>query len=373
MKEFVYRFRPTKSLREFRELEDQVVYCASLAQLNDPMEGFKDMFWLGDKIVWANLLKHYLLCLDRVCIQFLLVGNRESLKPESMPVFDTENDLPSERYKDYFKAICIKFFGAQSVAEYLERLSALRRPVRRDELRCHLRALHFHALNSILETYKARGFMPESPGADAIREICTRIPANAEVFRFEEQYPEYSDSLDFMYVAAAAITTQFGLIGAIENPIDTVEKKNRNLILDAFLLRYIKMLEKIVHVDWHTACFSGDCASSTMWGHYADGHRGVCLKFATTEHGGTGCLNLYGITGWRLSRGEAESQPICGYGKYPLHKINYENAYPEIDFFRSLGRLRGVAVDWWYSDGAGNKSPCASDVYGDETEWRERY
>jgi hypothetical protein len=26
------------------------------------MEGFKDMFWLGDKIVWMNLLKHYLLC-----------------------------------------------------------------------------------------------------------------------------------------------------------------------------------------------------------------------------------------------------------------------------------------------------------------------
>lgn len=373
MKEFVYRFRPTKSLWEFNELENQVVYCASLAQLNDPMEGFKDMFWLGDKIVWANLLKHYLLCLDRVCIQFLLVGNREPLNPESMPAFDTENDLPSQRYKDYFKEICTKFFGAQSVAEYLERLSALKRPVRRDELGCHLRVLHFHALNSILEIYKAKDFMPDSPGVDVIREICTRIPADAGVFRFEEQYPEYSDSLDSIYVAITAITAQFALIGAIENPIDTVEKKNLNLIFEAFPLRYIKMLEKIVHVDWYTACFSGDCASSTMWGHYADGHRGVCLKFATTDPGETQCLSLYGITGWRFSRGDSESQPSYGYGKYPLHKIIYENAYPEIDFFRSLGRLRGIAVDWWYSDGDGNKSPCANDVYGDETEWRERY
>jgi len=230
MKKFVYRFRPTKSLWEFKELENQVVYCASLPELNDPMEGFKDMFWLGDKIVWTNLVKHYVLCLDRVCIQFLLVGDREVLKPESMPVFETENDLPSQRYKDYFEEIHAKFFGAPSVAEYLECLSALRRPVRRDELRYHLRVLHFHALNSIFETYRAKNFMPESPGAEAIREICTRIPAGAEVFRFEEQHPEYSDSLDSMYVAAAAIITQFALIDAAENPIDTVEKKNRNLI-----------------------------------------------------------------------------------------------------------------------------------------------
>jgi hypothetical protein len=48
-----------------------------------------------------------------------------------------------------------------------------------------------------------------------------------------------------------------------------VEKKNRNLILDAFPLRYIKMLEKIGHVDWHTAYFSGfsrcHCARENPW------------------------------------------------------------------------------------------------------------
>ena len=53
---------------------------------------------------------------------------------------------------------------------------------------------------------------------------------------------------------------------------------------------------------------------------------------------------LRGITGWRSSRADPAHEPICGPGKYQLHKIAYENAYPEIDFFRSLGRLRGVAA-----------------------------
>jgi len=42
MKEFVYRFRATKSLWEFKELENQDVYCASLGELNHPMEHY---FW----------------------------------------------------------------------------------------------------------------------------------------------------------------------------------------------------------------------------------------------------------------------------------------------------------------------------------------
>jgi hypothetical protein len=28
------------------------------------MEGYKDVYWTGDRIVWRNLLRHYLLCLS---------------------------------------------------------------------------------------------------------------------------------------------------------------------------------------------------------------------------------------------------------------------------------------------------------------------
>ena len=60
-----YRFRPTDALLDKRkELENQEIYFAPPEDLNDPMEGFKDLFWRGDEIVWRNFLKHYLLCLE---------------------------------------------------------------------------------------------------------------------------------------------------------------------------------------------------------------------------------------------------------------------------------------------------------------------
>ncbi len=63
----IYRFRSTESLLgdKFNELEQQVIYFASPDQLNDPMEGFRDIFWHGDQIVWASLFKHYVYCLHQ--------------------------------------------------------------------------------------------------------------------------------------------------------------------------------------------------------------------------------------------------------------------------------------------------------------------
>ena len=63
--EFFYRFRPTNALLgDRKELEKQEIYFARPDQLNDPMEGFKDVFWQGDRIVWTNLIKNYLLSLQ---------------------------------------------------------------------------------------------------------------------------------------------------------------------------------------------------------------------------------------------------------------------------------------------------------------------
>lgn len=63
MTEYFYRYRPIKAvLDEFHELENQEIYFSTTDELNDPMDGFKDLFWRGDEIVWRNFLKHYILC-----------------------------------------------------------------------------------------------------------------------------------------------------------------------------------------------------------------------------------------------------------------------------------------------------------------------
>ena len=59
MAEF-FRFRSIDALLgKFQELEKQTIYFASPEELNDPMEGLRDIVWDGDKIVWTNFFKHY--------------------------------------------------------------------------------------------------------------------------------------------------------------------------------------------------------------------------------------------------------------------------------------------------------------------------
>ena len=63
MTEF-YRFRSVEQLLgEYAELEHQTIFFAAMEDLNDPMEGFRDIVWSGDRIVWLNLFKDYVNCL----------------------------------------------------------------------------------------------------------------------------------------------------------------------------------------------------------------------------------------------------------------------------------------------------------------------
>lgn len=51
----MYRFRSVESLiGKYQELEKQQIYFASVDELNDPLEGTRQYFWKGDRIIWMN-------------------------------------------------------------------------------------------------------------------------------------------------------------------------------------------------------------------------------------------------------------------------------------------------------------------------------
>jgi hypothetical protein len=50
-----YRYRPAHAvLGKYEELAKQEIYFSPPEELNDPMEGYKDVFWSGDGIVWRT-------------------------------------------------------------------------------------------------------------------------------------------------------------------------------------------------------------------------------------------------------------------------------------------------------------------------------
>jgi hypothetical protein len=208
MTEYVYRFRSIASLfGEHQELENQEIYFSTLEQLNDPMEGFTDLFWSGDKIVWMNLIKHYLLCLDRACIQLIVFGNQQDIDLRSLPIFETEFYLRTQQYKDVYKKICDTFFATPAVPEYVQGLCSRKRPIRRDELCYHLSLLHCHALKAIFTTYKSIGMNIDARDGETFRELCEKAPVEPEIFDLEGTNLDV-DQVDQMYASAKGALEQ---------------------------------------------------------------------------------------------------------------------------------------------------------------------
>jgi hypothetical protein len=73
-------------LGERAELEKQEIFFASTKQLNDPVEGYKDLFWKGDVIAWKNFLRHYVLCLMQTILQALENKEGYVVTSENLPI-----------------------------------------------------------------------------------------------------------------------------------------------------------------------------------------------------------------------------------------------------------------------------------------------
>jgi len=170
-----YRFRPTDALLDqFEELERQEIYFASPKELNDPLEGFKDLVWSGDRILWENLLRHYLLCLTHAVMSALINGPDHTFAEMEALVFANESLLPTHEYGKLYCRICEDFFKHEDAAALPELFAVRGSPIRRDELTTYLRLLHLHALNTVLTSMEEAALCPPRPVDDSLRAASTK-------------------------------------------------------------------------------------------------------------------------------------------------------------------------------------------------------
>ena len=73
---------------KYQELEKQAIYFASPDELNDPMEGFRDVVWRGDKIVWTNLFKDYTYCVYTSHLLLTITRSSAELDLDRIPIPD---------------------------------------------------------------------------------------------------------------------------------------------------------------------------------------------------------------------------------------------------------------------------------------------
>lgn len=255
-----YRFRSTNALFKHKELENQEIYFASIDELNDPMEGKPDLVFKGDRIVWENLFKHYL-----SHFYGLVMFVPEKIKQEYQLTWRDipfEEDVPSilkYGYRDDF--INIKNTFLDKCNGIINKLATRKRPITQIELQALLSRIHY----IMIECFAQHKLKKEMETASTL--FVESIEKGLEV----SDNPLAKNFLDTSFIFLNSI--------AISNSITT----NNAFRLD-FVEAYIQSLYYLVYPMHYVACFSENANNPTMWGHYADSHKGVCLIFKANNN-----------------------------------------------------------------------------------------
>lgn len=372
MDDFVYRFRPVHRLLNedgvSGELDGTFVYFAAPEQLNDPLEGYKDIFYNGDKIAWVNVVKHYLRCLLYHTIDFVIDAHGPGrafpthllLHPEHFP----------KHLHDIHNKITEIFFESTEIIEFISSWREHSK-VRRGELFYYLDMIHIPAVDIVFGHLASMGLLDSD-----LSEI--RAGASQRLYfikslteeRIKDKESAGSDEDDLL-AKHFRMTMELRLLSRHKSQ-DKPSRPQTIVVLENLPEEFCNSLEKIIFPSWYTACFMQNCTNSAIWGSYGGNHKDVCLKFKVEKNDVHYGLRLV------VPNGGSDNGKIRSVNHsnefMPFHEVSYDRGFVSLDFFDSLGRLtQSSLMKNWLMDENENKSSRAKNALENFADWRSEY
>ncbi|HHQ4693661.1 TPA: hypothetical protein ACSP2S_000381 [Aeromonas veronii] len=360
----LYRFRSMDALLgSHNELEDQSIFFSSPKNLNDPAEGFRDICFNGDVVLWNSLLKNYLVCLARAIVSYSCCGESVKLEDRFDPVV-TEDDIP-ELTRDIWFRILHGFFKSDYVNELLKKIVDNRKDIRKLELSYYLNLFHPFAASSIFEQLCNKGVFKSNPYSSYPIE-----KAKSSIRDFFEDFDSLvmknggDDEVDIFFLKRQLLIQQFLLLKEYN---DGEQGENKKLIISNFPSMYVKNIEKLMFPDWFTACFMSCSSNSSVWGSYAKNHTGACLIFnAQLDSNGKHYLPLNGLV-----VGCDGNTPITRSYSFEFNEVRYTHKLKPLNFFEAIGVFSAPVFNkQWLVDVNGERSKLAMKFNDD---WRHQY
>lgn len=364
----IFRYRSIDALLgEREELERQTVYFAPPEYLNDPMEGLRQVVWRGDRIMWRNLLRHYIICLHNRFFEALLTEDSERLTPNTVSVFQSLENFPTPEAKSLCEA-CIAAVEASDLHAALhDLLASAERDIGFSELQQLLRTVHIDWLFMVHMVFAKRDLVPPAEGntpdpsglVNVLRLLQTTIPQVLDQLS--------ADGVDVLHEVQQHMAEQMTLLSATQHA-DVLKPKSESLYFE-FASEYLNSLLQLIYPPWYVACFSARHDNAAMWSYYAGNHRGCCLVFRKQETSGRATLRLRGPSGFGtggIFRGDLD---------LPLDRVSYTKNEQRIEFFTNIGRLPlDSTLRNWFRDDDGNTSSFAEHLNAERQEaWRNSY
>jgi len=371
MRKYLYRFRPIGSvlseedlrkhetqnqLSGFDELRKNQLFLSPLENLNDPMEGYKNTYWKGDKIIWRNFLKHYAMCLSYCMCSAIDKGPTYRISKEELPVRESHR-MPDDKVLNY---VFNRMDSCEHILGYIDALGNSERKIYKNELNFYLSTINSYISCLIMYAFSELSEKITPPNIDAaMRPLLKKEKL--------EKFLEFDDT-EAIEERNAELSNREGeqkLLTILR--ADDWEKLGSNFGFD-FTSLYIAAVEDLLYPKALIACFSERFDNPSMWSHYANNHSGICLKFRAHDA-------VFPVeTAVGIGGNRRQTRHLMGSKNLALHEVIYDAKYPEIDFFNSLGQLtlRVLSESWLY-DEEGNRSTCLEGIDDDPTSWREQY
>jgi hypothetical protein len=361
-----FRFRPIERLiGDSQELETQTIFFSAPDALNDPMEGLSELVFRGDTIVWENLFRHFLGCVGWSVIHHLFFKEKDELTVRSLPFADPfhSTDMPLVQQ---LTALADQLVGTDDMQTVIRHLASRDVPVTESELRLYLSRLHLPwALEALglLPKGMLKDGVPAVPPPDVLGLLDA---VKATLAGMATDADEAVEKLQASFDAANATNDEIVLRAMLS--LEGPELRNHRFVYVNFVSHYLKGLRTLMHPDWYTACFMDQISNASVWGHYANGHRDVCLKFRATDTNGPDALRLRVPTGLNRSGPTWNNVPIA------FKAVSYVPTVVRINFFTSMGSVPTPTLNKvWRVSRTGARSLTEREVHEDEDRWRAEH
>ncbi|MFZ2784135.1 MAG: DUF2971 domain-containing protein [Sediminibacterium sp.] len=358
----IYRFRSVYALLDgVHELENQEIYFATTDELNDPMEGLREMYWQGDEIVWKNLIKNYVKALTDVFLVSVSAPANVTIDEKTIPVSRQLLGTGNVKKAETLQLILERLQKVPAYQQLPSLFVSRTTPIRRNELLIYFTILHPLILHIISDTSKEKGWVYASV-FDRKPDTGLLLTQMIDTFEQFEKAIHASGAVPFDgALARTALNIQTFLLKPdfVKN-YKQIQSRHFFVQWD-FPQQFINSLEASILPTIYIASFVKDCANPTIWGHYGDSHKGVCLKFKERDHEGKPALML------ETEYGYSNNSPTIGPFPHLISDVEYHNKHVEIDFFRRIWMLSRAELNaLWYQDENGNISTCADHLKNHE-------
>ena len=311
----IYKFRSLERLLDDGELDKGYIHLSSLWKLNDPLDGYIDFEFDGEKNEWRGFFKFYIY--SYFTIRFY--SDKNSGPNKKMSIDDLNSMLCDQNFVYSYierdtdlKDVCNKILDSQFVKGMITQITKSvrdapslvtlykKQPLSSDNLLEYLEELREYIVPiaktdfpSFKETFKNKGEqIPNSDVLELYNQILLRRHKDCSFFVFMNNYSKY----------------------------------------------FLKNLYKLIFRTSYIASFSNNLSNIAMWGYYANESKGACLIFKTSKHKGKHALYL-------------SNAPNEEYTPRILHKVIYKKILHKAPFFKLLGNnMYDIINKYWSSN-----------------------